>query len=97
MIHISDASRTTRKPVCAIIYQVIIKGVKKQFLFAFKPHNAEWDYEFFMNPFKYGTIVSGKDFCGRQALLEQLARHVESAQNVVILGQRRIGKSSAVY
>lgn len=50
-----------------------------------------------MNPFKYGTIVSGKDFCGRQALLEQLAGHIESAQNVVILGERRIGKSSAVY
>jgi len=50
-----------------------------------------------MNPFKYGTIVSGKDFCGRKALLEQLAGHIESAQHVVILGERRIGKSSAVY
>ena len=50
-----------------------------------------------MIPFKYGTIVSGSDFCGREALLEQIIGYVESAQNIVILGERRIGKSSAVY
>ena len=50
-----------------------------------------------MNPFKYGTIVSGKDFCGRRTLLKQLIGYIESAQNIVILGERRVGKSSAVY
>jgi len=50
-----------------------------------------------MNPFKYGTIVSGKDFCGRKELLEQLIGHIESSKRVVVLGERRIGKSSAVY
>lgn len=50
-----------------------------------------------MNPFKYGTIVSGKDFCGRKTLLKQIIGYVESSQNIVILGERRVGKSSAVY
>ena len=50
-----------------------------------------------MNPFKYGTIVSGKDFCGRKTLLKQIIGCIESSQNIVILGERRIGKSSAVY
>ena len=50
-----------------------------------------------MNPFKYGTIVSGKDFCGRKTLLKQISGHIESSQNIVILGERRVGKSSAVY
>ena len=50
-----------------------------------------------MNPFKYGTIVSGKDFCGRQTLLKQVVGYIESTQRIVILGERRVGKSSAVY
>jgi uncharacterized protein len=50
-----------------------------------------------MNPFKYGTIVSGEDFCGRQALLEQLRDSIEASQRIVLLGERRIGKSSTVY
>ncbi len=48
-------------------------------------------------PFKYGQIVSGKDFCGRKALIGQILRYVTSGQNIVILGERRIGKSSLVY
>jgi len=50
-----------------------------------------------MNPFKYGTIVSGKDFCGRNELLKQLIGHIESSKRVAVLGERRIGKSSVVY
>ena len=50
-----------------------------------------------MNPFKYGTIVSGKDFCGRKTLLKQIIGYIESSQNIVILGERRVGKSSVVY
>ena len=50
-----------------------------------------------MNPFKYGTIVSGKDFCGRNTLLKQIIGYIESSQRIVILGERRVGKSSAVY
>ncbi len=50
-----------------------------------------------MNPFKYGTIVSGDDFCGRKTLLKQLAGAIESSQRIVLLGERRVGKSSAVH
>ncbi len=50
-----------------------------------------------MSPFKYGTIVSGRDFCGRKALLKQIADYIESSQRIVILGERRVGKSSTVY
>ena len=50
-----------------------------------------------MNPFKYGTIVSGEDFRGRKVLLQQLIGTIESSQRIVLLGERRVGKSSAVY
>ena len=49
-----------------------------------------------MNPFKYGTVVSGRDFCGRKTLLKQIIEHIESSQRIVILGERRVGKTSAV-
>lgn len=48
-------------------------------------------------PFKYGQIVSGKDFCGRQVLIGQILEYVKSGQNIVVLGERRIGKSSLVH
>ena len=50
-----------------------------------------------MNPFKYGSIVLGRDFCGRKDLLNQITRHMQSSQNTVVFGERRIGKSSLVY
>jgi Cdc6-like AAA superfamily ATPase len=50
-----------------------------------------------VNPFKYGSIVSGRDFCGRKDLLKQIAGYMEASQNIVVLGERRIGKSSLVY
>jgi len=50
-----------------------------------------------MNPFKYGSIVLERDFCGREDLLKQIAGHIKAAQNIVVLGERRIGKSSLVY
>ncbi len=50
-----------------------------------------------MNPFKYGMVVSGRDFCGRKALLKQLKGYIESSQNVVLFGERRVGKTSVVY
>ena len=50
-----------------------------------------------MNPFKYGSIVLGKNFCGRKDLLKQIAAHMEASQNIVVIGERRIGKTSLVY
>lgn len=49
-----------------------------------------------MNPFKYGCIVDGKNFCSRPRLARQMAEYVRSGQNLVIQGERRIGKSSLV-
>lgn len=49
-----------------------------------------------MNPFKYGVVVSGRDFCGRKTLLKQIMGHMESSQNVVVFGERRVGKTSFV-
>ena len=48
------------------------------------------------NPFKYGTVVTGKDFCGRYELLGEVVRYIKSAQNAAIIGERRIGKTSLV-
>jgi hypothetical protein len=50
-----------------------------------------------MIPFKYGTVVSGKDFCGRRALIQQLSDLIASSQNVLVQGERRIGKTSLIY
>ena len=50
-----------------------------------------------MNPFKYGSIVLGSDFCGRKDLLKQISGYMDAYQNFVVLGERRIGKSSLVY
>jgi len=49
-----------------------------------------------MNPFKYGCIVNGSHFCDRPELAGQLAEYVRSGQNLVIQGERRMGKSSLV-
>lgn len=50
-----------------------------------------------MDPFKYGRIVSGKDFCGREKILKEISEAIKSSQNIVIQGERRIGKSSVIY
>ena len=49
-----------------------------------------------MEAFKYGCIVDGENFCARPELSKQLANYISSGQNVVIQGERRIGKSSLV-
>jgi hypothetical protein len=48
-------------------------------------------------PFRYGGIVSKKDFCGRQTLLEELQGFFKSSQNTVLFGERRVGKTSTVF
>ncbi len=49
-----------------------------------------------MNPFKYGRVVEGADFCGRSALISQINGYIESCQSIVLIGERRIGKTSLV-
>lgn len=50
-----------------------------------------------MNPFRYGQVVSGADFCPRPETQQQLASYIQSGQNVVVYGERRIGKTSLIY
>jgi len=50
-----------------------------------------------MNPFKYGQVVSADDFCPRPELLKQLVGFVKSGQNVVLQGERRMGKTSLIH
>ncbi len=49
-----------------------------------------------VNPFRYGGIVSGPHFAGREAELAALAADVRSGQNVLLAAPRRTGKSSLV-
>lgn len=49
-----------------------------------------------MNPFKYGCTVGGEYFCRRPELEQKLRNHILSGQNVVIQGERRMGKTSLV-
>ena len=48
------------------------------------------------NPFRYGCVVEGGFYCPRPALERQLAGFIRSGQNVVIHGERRMGKTSLV-
>jgi hypothetical protein len=50
-----------------------------------------------MNPFKYGRVVFDRDFCPRPRLQRELEGHISSNQNVLLEGERRIGKTSLVY
>jgi len=50
-----------------------------------------------VNPFKYGSIVVAEHFCGRKKLITQIQEHIFSAQNIVIYGERRVGKTSLIY
>lgn len=49
-----------------------------------------------MSPFKYGCVVENEYFCPRKKLEQQLQQHARDGQNLVIQGERRIGKTSLV-
>lgn len=46
------------------------------------------------NPFAYGRVVDGKEYCPRPKLEKLLASMLESGQNIVLYGERRVGKTS---
>ena len=50
-----------------------------------------------MNPFKYGQVVFDEDFCPRPKLEKFLKNYISSAQNVLLEGERRTGKTSLIY
>jgi len=49
-----------------------------------------------MNPFKYGTIVTDKQFINRKKELLQLASDTLNGNNVIIYAPRRYGKTSLI-
>lgn len=48
------------------------------------------------NPFAYGRVVEGQDFCPRPKLEQLILNMLESGQNMVLHGERRVGKTSLV-
>lgn len=50
-----------------------------------------------MKPFKYGCVVTKEAFCPRPALQRRLAEYVRDGQNVALVGERRMGKTSLIY
>jgi len=49
-----------------------------------------------MNPFRYGQVVTGDHFCPRGGLARELQRCVARGQNCVLIGERRMGKTSLI-
>ncbi len=50
-----------------------------------------------MNPFKYGEVVQDDNFCRRPELEKDLISNIRSGQNLVVQGDRRIGKTSLIH
>lgn len=48
------------------------------------------------NPFKYGELSTGENFCNRQSELKRLHAAFRDGQSVVLISPRRWGKSSLV-
>lgn len=49
-----------------------------------------------MNPFRYGQVVTRDFYCSRPALEAQIAEKCRSGQNILVIGERRIGKTSLI-
>lgn len=49
-----------------------------------------------MNPFKFGQVVGAKDFCPRPELMKSLSDCLAAGQNVLLQGERRMGKTSLI-
>jgi len=46
------------------------------------------------NPFKFGGLVTGRDFADREGEMEEILREIRSGTNIVLFSPRRMGKSS---
>ena len=49
-----------------------------------------------MNPFSYGGVVSGEDFCNRRQELQDIARAMQNGERLFVYADRRMGKTSLV-
>lgn len=48
------------------------------------------------NPFTFGRVVYGKDYCPRPEHEALLRQSIESGHNAAVIGQRRVGKTSII-
>lgn len=48
------------------------------------------------NPFLFGRIVYEKEFCPRREQIEEIRSYISAGQSAVVLGERRVGKTSLV-
>lgn len=49
-----------------------------------------------VNPFKFGTEVSGEDFCNREEEIAELSQDIRNSANVLLYSPRRFGKTSLI-
>ncbi len=49
------------------------------------------------NPFKFGSIVQGRDFVDRDTERVELKTHIQNHTNIILYAPRRYGKSSLIY
>lgn len=49
-----------------------------------------------VNPFKFGTEVSGEDFCDREEEIAELSQDIRNSTNVLLYSPRRFGKTSLI-
>lgn len=49
-----------------------------------------------INPFKFGTEVSGDDFCNRELEIAELTQDIRNSANVLLYSPRRFGKTSLI-
>jgi AAA+ ATPase superfamily predicted ATPase len=52
--------------------------------------------ELVSNPFRFGTVVTGKDFANREKELEELARKLRETIRIFLIAPRRYGKTSLI-
>ncbi|MEJ2031808.1 MAG: ATP-binding protein [Deltaproteobacteria bacterium] len=48
------------------------------------------------NPFRFGGVVQGEQFCPRPDLTKALLGHIDNGQNCYVQGKRRTGKTSLI-
>ena len=48
------------------------------------------------NPFVYGRVVTGEEFFGRAKLIDRIQGYIRTGQNIVVFGERRVGKTSLI-
>ncbi len=48
------------------------------------------------NPFKYGEVVSGENFCNREKELKEINRAIANGDSFWMYSPRRFGKSSLI-